>query len=270
MSLALRTAGAEMCLLVLDKGGMLCAEAIAKSDSSDVQHLRRVDAIDVQSDRCKPRTLAARCRPPIDARPSRTDPCSVINYVARTRTMIVNDLDSEGDSISDAYFEHHRPLSILCLALSSQQRTIGVLYMENSQTKEAFVRCLMSRRVSSIADARRLCSQTADRMEILSLILGQAAAAIEKARLVQDLKLTNVDLKRSQATLEGYNRNLESTVAERTLELRHKNDLLVAEVAQKERAQNELRSAKNVAESATAMKSQFLGASFALRSRGMC
>jgi phosphoglycerate-specific signal transduction histidine kinase len=76
---------------------------------------------------------------------------------------------------------------------------------------------------------------------------------------VQDLKAANADLKRSQAALEGYNRNLEGTVADRTLELRHKNDLLQAEVAEKERAQAEMRTAKDIAESATAMKSQFLG-----------
>ncbi|ORY92797.1 hypothetical protein BCR35DRAFT_311761 [Leucosporidium creatinivorum] len=216
LSLALRTAGAEMCLLVLDKGGTLCAEAIAKSTSSETQHLRRLDAIDVQPDRY---------------------PCSVINYVARSKAMVVNTLDALGESISDPYLNQQKPLSILCLALANQQRVIGVMYMENSQTRNAF---------------------TPDRLEILSLISGQAAATIEKARLVQDLKAANADLKRSQAALEGYNRNLEGTVADRTLELRHKNDLLQAEVAEKERAQAEMRSAKDIAESATAMKSQFL------------
>lgn len=53
LSLAMRTAGAEMCLLVLDKGGMLCAEAVASSDSNDTQHLRRTDAIDAQPERCE-------------------------------------------------------------------------------------------------------------------------------------------------------------------------------------------------------------------------
>lgn len=91
------------------------------------------------------------------------------------------------------------------------------------------------------------------------MISGQAASTIEKARLVQDLKSANADLKRSQAALEGYNRGLEGTVAARTQELQRKNQLLVAEVAEKERAQAEMRSAKEVAESATQMKSQFLG-----------
>lgn len=103
--------------------------------------------------------------------------------------------------------------------------------------------------------------QTPDRLEILSLISGQAASTIEKARLVQDLKTTNQDLQRSQAALEASNRNLETKIADRTLELRYNNALLQAEVAEKERAQAEMRHAKEIAESATAMKSQFLGAS---------
>ncbi|KAK4047734.1 hypothetical protein OIV83_005242 [Microbotryomycetes sp. JL201] len=220
LSLALRTAGAEMCLLVLDKNGKLCAEAIARSDSNETEHLRRTDAIDRQPDRY---------------------PCTVINYVARSKEMVVNSLDELGGSISDPYLQAHQPSSILCLALANQQRVIGVLYMENRQIMDAF---------------------TPDRLEILSLISGQAASTIEKARLVQDLKSANADLQRSQAALEGYNRGLEGTVAARTQELRRKNELLVAEVAEKEKAQAEMRSAKEIAESATQMKSQFLGERF--------
>ncbi|GAA6001160.1 hypothetical protein JCM10207_007438 [Rhodosporidiobolus poonsookiae] len=217
LNLSLRTAGADSCLLVLDKGGVMCGEAMAKSESNSVQHLRRTDAIDTQPEKY---------------------PCSVINYVARSREMVVNSLDVLGESVPDPYFRQNgRPHSILCVPLVNQQRVVGVLYMANSQTHNAF---------------------TPDRLEILTLITGQAAATIEKARLVQDLKKTNEDLKRSQSALEAANRNLENKIADRTLELRHNNTLLQAEVAEKERAQAEMRQAKEIAESATAMKSQFL------------
>lgn len=99
--------------------------------------------------------------------------------------MVVNDLDALGDAISDPYLNKHRPKSILCLALASQSRVIGVLYMENSQTTNAFVRPAPSRKVSLKLTSE---SQTPDRLEILSLISGQAASTVEKARLVQDLK----------------------------------------------------------------------------------
>lgn len=54
--------------------------------------------------------------------------------------MVVNSLDVLGENYIDPYLAKHRPSSILCLALANQQRVIGVLYMENSQTKDAFVR----------------------------------------------------------------------------------------------------------------------------------
>lgn len=53
LALALRTAGAELCLLVLDKAGTLCAEAITTSDSSEVKHLRRMDSIDADPEKCR-------------------------------------------------------------------------------------------------------------------------------------------------------------------------------------------------------------------------
>ncbi|GAA5970007.1 hypothetical protein JCM11641_000231 [Rhodosporidiobolus odoratus] len=208
LNLALRTAGADYCLLVLNKEGTLCAEAIARSDS-EVQHLRRTDAIDASPEKF---------------------PCSVIHYTARSKEMVINTLEALGDAVPDPYTKKHRPKSILALSLASQQRVVGVLYMENSQTTNAF---------------------TPDRLEILSLISGQAASTIEKARLVQSLWKTNEDLKHSQSALEASNRNLEQIVSDRTQELRENNALLKAEVAEKEAAQE-------IAESATAMKSQFL------------
>jgi hypothetical protein len=59
LKLALRMAGAESCLLVLDKNGVLCAEAVARSDCVDVEHLRRTDPIDLFPDRCECSSVVA-------------------------------------------------------------------------------------------------------------------------------------------------------------------------------------------------------------------
>jgi GAF domain-containing protein len=53
--------------------------------------------------------------------------------------MVVNNLEVVGDVIADPYFKAHRPKSVLCLPLASQQKVVGLLYMENSQTSDAFV-----------------------------------------------------------------------------------------------------------------------------------
>lgn len=66
-------------------------------------------------------------------------PCSVINYVARSKEMVVNTLDTLGEAVPDPYLQHRRPKSMLCLSLASQQRIIGVLYMESGQMENAFV-----------------------------------------------------------------------------------------------------------------------------------
>lgn len=147
---------------------------------------------------------------------SYSDPATVIHYVARTRIHVVNTLDILGEAISDPYLKLHRPKSILCIPLASQSKFIGVLYMENSLFVSAF---------------------TPNRLEIVTLVSGQAASTIEKARLVQDLKMANSELQTSQQALVEYNIRLEKTVEIRT---------------------NELQKAKEVAESATQTKSQFL------------
>lgn len=232
LKLVLRMAGAESCLLVLDKNGVLCAEAVARSDSIDVEHLRRTDPIDLFPDRCECSSAVNYTQ---ELTTGRTDPCGVINYTARTQSLILNSVEAE--AVHDPYLDDRKPKSILSLVLAAQQRVIGVLYMENAQTSNAF---------------------TPDRLEILSLISGQAAATIEKARLVQDLKRMNDDLTASQRAIETANRNLENKIAERTAQLRDQNRLLEAEIQQKEHAQAEMREAKDVAEAATAMKSQFL------------
>lgn len=230
LALALRTAGAELCLLILKSGRRLTAEAIATSESGEVKHVRGTESIDAQPDRCKSFNNPSSRHQTLILISFFADPTTVIQYVARTRNMVVNNLDVLGVSISDAYLKNHKPKSILCLPLASQSNLIGVLYMENSFTSNAF---------------------TPDRLEILCLICGQAgeyliilppldplvltsclliASSIEKARLLQDLQ-------RSQLSLEEYNLKLETTVKERTIELQR---------------------AKDVAENATLSKSQFL------------
>ena len=103
---------------------------------------------------------------------------SIVNYVWRTQeTVLLNDATVEGKFTNDCHIKEHQPKSILCTPLINQGQLSGIVYLENNLTTEAF---------------------TPERLEILQLLSGQAAIAIDHARL--------------------YN-NLEQKVAERTQEL---------------------------------------------------
>jgi len=197
--------------------------------------------------------------------------------------MVVNTLDTLGEAMIDPYLQIRRPKSMLCLSLASQQRVIGVLYMESGQMENAFVSTpRLARRSSAdaddepvLADARPARDPVAHQRPSRSdhregaprpgpqedepgcASLQPVSAAVVSDELTRPSLL---QLQNSQGALEASNRNLETKVADRTIELRQKAALLQAEVAEKERAQAEMRQAKEVAESATEMKSQFLGA----------
>lgn len=156
---------------------------------------------------------------------------SVINYVARTRTTVINQVDTNLSSMArDPYLESTRPKSMLCLPLQNHSKLVGVLFMGNHNTTQAF---------------------TPDRLELLSLISAQAASAIERSRLVTDLEAANASLTTAKKTLE-------EKVASRTIELRDKNASLLSQIREREMAQTELKRARDVAESATKQKSLFL------------
>lgn len=112
---------------------------------------------------------------------------AIINYVVRTgETMVLGNATVAGHFTRDPYVVKARPKSILCAPLSNQGQIIGVIYLENNLTEGAF---------------------TAERLEVLRLLSGQAALSIHNAKVY--------------ATLE-------QKVEERTRELREKNDELRA------------------------------------------
>ncbi|MBD2690576.1 diguanylate cyclase domain-containing protein [Anabaena catenula] len=131
---------------------------------------------------------------PIDAIPAdMTLPESVLNYVARTRyNVVLNNAAMEGNFVRDSYIQSVKPLSVLCYPLLNQGKLVGIVYLENNVTTGAF---------------------TADRIELLQLLSGQAAIAIINAQLY--------------AEKAEYTRTLEEKVAERTAELQLVNQELL-------------------------------------------
>ncbi len=95
-------------------------------------------------------------------------PKTLINYVVRTQESIVlNDASNSGNFISDSYIRTAQPKSILCVPLINQGELVSIVYLENNLTLGAF---------------------TADRVQMIQLLSGQAAIALENAYLYQTLE----------------------------------------------------------------------------------
>ncbi|MEM1172485.1 MAG: AAA family ATPase, partial [Cyanobacteria bacterium P01_H01_bin.35] len=110
-------------------------------------------------------------------------PHTIINNVKhRQQTLIINNFGQDNNFSTDPYFIQKQPKSLLCSPILNQRKLIGILYLENNLTKEAF---------------------TPERIEILNLLTTQAAISIENARLYQELE-TKVEQRTQnlQQTLE--------------------------------------------------------------------
>lgn len=83
-------------------------------------------------------------------------------------------------------------------------------------------------------------------------------AVICAAQNISSLKRVQDELREKQAEMEEINRNLEGIVASRTAELAIGNEGLRAEVAERQKKTEELRAARDAAESANRAKSEFL------------
>jgi predicted ATPase/signal transduction histidine kinase len=112
-------------------------------------------------------------------------PISVVRNVENNSTPILLKTDKEYTQFAnDPYLLTHQPKSFLCMPILNQSDSIGILYLENKQTSDVF---------------------TPQRLDILQVIVAQAAISLENARLYNELR----------ASL----RNLEQKVEERTIDL---------------------------------------------------
>ncbi|MDM8551370.1 AAA family ATPase [Desulfobacterales bacterium HSG2] len=92
----------------------------------------------------------------------------IVHYVARTReNVVLHNATQEGGFTRDAHIVRHRPVSVLCAPLLTQGQLTGILYLENNLTTDAF---------------------TSERVEVLSVLVSQAAISVENARLYARLR----------------------------------------------------------------------------------
>lgn len=142
---------------------------------------------------------------------------SVVRYVERLKDpVIIDDASRPSRFSADPYVASRRPRSIACLAMVHQGRARGVLYLENNATTDAFTR---------------------ERVDLLGLLLSQAAISVENA-------LPNARAHEIAGQLQQLNEALERQVAARTeeiervsAELRAANAELSVELAERQRAE---------------------------------
>ncbi len=107
-------------------------------------------------------------------------PVSLLRWVERTREpTILDDARNDMRFASDPYVVSQSVRSVLCLPIIKHDRLIGLLYLENRLSSGSF---------------------TVDRLELLRVLMAQAASALENAQLFEALRGSEV---RWRSLVEG-------------------------------------------------------------------
>ena len=170
--IVIENAGAQSGVLILESEGRYQVEAEIQAGDEEVHILQHIPV--------RQKTTLAQ---------------SVINYVMRTREVVVLDNAVDESAFSrDSYIRKARPRSLMCLPLMNKGQLAGLLYLENNLAPGIF---------------------TQDRVELLRMLSAEIVISIENARLYRGL--------------EEHARLLEDRVRERTRELRLANTELAEE-----------------------------------------
>ena len=166
MKIVLENGGAQRGCLLLVRGDDLSSAARARVEGEEIKVLQEVSVP-------LPSVL----------------PLSIINYVRRTRQMVIlDDASARHMFSSDEYIVENKPVSVLCLPILRQAHLTGLLYLENDLVRGAF---------------------TASRIAVLEVLAAQAAISLENSTLY--------------ASLQKAHEELEQRVTARTEELSRAN-----------------------------------------------
>ncbi|MDJ1182467.1 trifunctional serine/threonine-protein kinase/ATP-binding protein/sensor histidine kinase [Roseofilum casamattae] len=108
-------------------------------------------------------------------------PAGLINTVRRTtETALLDAKTAQTQFATDNYLLRFSPQSLLCMPLLGRGNLIGILYLENHLTANAF---------------------TMDRIEVLDALCAQAAISLTNARLYEQAQQALTDLQQAQLQL---------------------------------------------------------------------
>ena len=142
MKMAVENAGAQKGFFILNTDGNLTIEAV-EEDGEDARSQMLSVPLEACDDLSKP----------------------IVQYVYRSgEDVILGDAAQAGAFTNDDYIRQTRCKSILCTPIMHKGILLGILYMENNLTTNAF---------------------TPERMEVLRIFASQAAISLENARLFE-------------------------------------------------------------------------------------
>jgi PAS domain S-box-containing protein len=108
---------------------------------------------------------------------------AIVNYANRTsKNVVLADAANDEQFASDPYVAQHQPKSIACSPISRLGRLVGILYLENNLTTNAF---------------------TPDRIEVMQILSAQAAISLEDVRLYEEMKQEIAGRQRTEMELRS-------------------------------------------------------------------
>jgi len=163
---------------------------------------------------------------------------AVVNYVRRTHEPLL--LSNAGDDTrfaTDAYIARFRPKSLLCMPILHRGQFSGLLYLQNDLTAGAF---------------------PASCIEVLRVLLAQAAISLENARMYEDMQQEIRERERAELSLQQSYASLEDRVSERTKALTDANLRLQREVTERIQAERALEHRLTVEDAIAITSTQFI------------
>ncbi|WP_394844829.1 AAA family ATPase [Pendulispora brunnea] len=161
LEMCLASAGAETAVLVLARDEECSVESRPRQ-AAEFRAVARARAFGEVEIRTMP---LAECPELVPA---------VVHYVAHTgESRVLNDATADPTFGRDETLQRRAPKSVLCVPVMRGGGLIGVLYLENNQTTNAF---------------------TVGRVRVLQVLASQAAISLDNARLYSELKENNEKL----------------------------------------------------------------------------
>ncbi|WP_416397373.1 diguanylate cyclase [Allohahella sp. A8] len=112
--------------------------------------------------------VAVQLSRPIDFSTDQSLPTTILQYVARTREpVILGERIQRSRFSGDPYLQQAQPASVLCAPILSRSTILGMIYLENSLTRNAF---------------------TPEHMQTIQFLAAQTAISLENASLYSNLE----------------------------------------------------------------------------------